>query len=75
MSRLSAALDDTLAGRDRIVMLVGEPGIGKSRLAEEFATLAREPVADVLWGSLPRACGCAAVLAVGSGAAKLHRSK
>ena len=33
MAELTAALDDALAGRGRMVMLAGEPGIGKTRLA------------------------------------------
>jgi predicted ATP-dependent serine protease len=38
MGVLQAALEDTLAGRGRLVMLVGEPGIGKTRTAREFVT-------------------------------------
>ena len=30
---LTAALDGAIAGRGRLVMLVGEPGIGKTRTA------------------------------------------
>ncbi len=33
---LTAALDDALAGRGQMVMLAGEPGIGKTRLAQEW---------------------------------------
>ena len=33
IGELVAALDDALAGRGRLVMLVGEPGIGKTRIA------------------------------------------
>ena len=47
---LTAALDDALAGRGRLVMLAGEPGIGKTRLAQELATLASAKGAKVLWG-------------------------
>ena len=40
MAQLSAALDDAMSGRGRIVMLAGEPGIGKTRTAQELAILA-----------------------------------
>ena len=36
---LNAALDDAVAGRGRMVMLAGEAGIGKTRLAQEIASL------------------------------------
>jgi hypothetical protein len=35
LAALIAGLDDAIAGRGRLFLLVGEPGIGKSRLAEE----------------------------------------
>ena len=44
------ALDDALAGHGRLLVIGGEPGIGKSRLAEELATAATESRAEVLWG-------------------------
>ena len=47
---LSRALDDALAGRGRLVVIGGEPGIGKSRLAEELASRAATDGAEVLWG-------------------------
>ena len=37
LAQLDAAIDDALVGRGRLVMLSGEPGIGKTRLADELA--------------------------------------
>jgi len=50
MARLRAKLDEARAGRGGLVMLVGEPGIGKSRTIEEFAEHARGGSALVLTG-------------------------
>jgi len=50
MAQLKAALDDALSGHGRLVMLVGEPGIGKTRTAQELAVLAGQRGAQVLWG-------------------------
>jgi class 3 adenylate cyclase len=50
MDELRAGLEDALSGRGRLLMLVGEPGIGKTRTSEEFATYATLRNAQVLWG-------------------------
>ena len=50
MDELRAGLEDALSGRGRLLMLVGEPGIGKTRTSEEFATYAALRNAQVLWG-------------------------
>jgi DNA-binding winged helix-turn-helix (wHTH) protein/tetratricopeptide (TPR) repeat protein len=47
MLALRAELDEVLAGRGRVTMLVGEPGIGKTRTAEELAHEARRRGARV----------------------------
>jgi predicted ATPase len=43
-------LDQVLGGRRQILMLSGEPGIGKSRCAEAFAHAAEDQGALVVWG-------------------------
>ena len=50
MAALETALDDALSGQGRLVMLAGEPGIGKTRTAQELAAYAKEHGAQVLWG-------------------------
>jgi DNA-binding CsgD family transcriptional regulator len=49
-ARLRSRLEEARSGRGGLVMLVGEPGIGKTRTAEEFAERARADGATVLWG-------------------------
>jgi eukaryotic-like serine/threonine-protein kinase len=50
LERLREAVDGALAGRGSLQLLVGEPGIGKTRGAEELATYARVSGARVYWG-------------------------
>ncbi|MFQ6026880.1 MAG: AAA family ATPase [Dehalococcoidia bacterium] len=50
MGELRAAMEDALSGQGRLVMLVGEPGIGKTRTAQELATYAGLRGAQTLWG-------------------------
>jgi predicted ATPase/DNA-binding winged helix-turn-helix (wHTH) protein len=50
MARLSGALDKALAGTMRARLLVGEPGIGKTRLCQEIAARARDAGARVWTG-------------------------
>ena len=50
LETLREALDHSIAGRGRIVMLAGEPGIGKTRTAQELAVHAASHDATVLWG-------------------------
>jgi eukaryotic-like serine/threonine-protein kinase len=38
---LAAQLDEAVAGSGRLVLLAGDAGIGKTRLTEELASLAR----------------------------------
>ena len=50
LARLRFGLESALAGRGRVTLLVGEPGIGKTRTAEELAAEARRRGALVLVG-------------------------
>jgi predicted ATPase/DNA-binding NarL/FixJ family response regulator len=50
LAALTADLEAALAGRGGVVLLAGEPGIGKTRLAEELAAQASARGALVLWG-------------------------
>jgi DNA-binding SARP family transcriptional activator/tetratricopeptide (TPR) repeat protein len=47
---LDEALEDALAGRGHVILLAGEPGIGKSRLAAELSSDAHARGAKVLVG-------------------------
>ena len=57
METLTGALEDALSGRGRIATLAGEPGIGKTRIAEELAAHAESRNAQVLWGRCYEAQG------------------
>ena len=50
IAQLRAAVDDAVSSRGRVVVLAGEPGIGKTRTAEELAVYARLRGAAVRWG-------------------------
>src|SRR3954468_24196283 len=50
LERPRESVDTALAGRGSLQLLVGEPGIGKTRAAEELATYARVSGARVYWG-------------------------
>jgi DNA-binding SARP family transcriptional activator len=49
--RLLRRLAEAASGRGGLVFLSGEPGIGKTRLAEELAGQASREGAQVLWGT------------------------
>ncbi len=50
LTELNAALEGALSGQGRLVMLAGEPGIGKTRTAQELAVHAENLGAQVWWG-------------------------
>ena len=50
LARLREAFEDAREGRGGLVMITGEPGIGKTRLARELEHHATQQGARVLWG-------------------------
>src|SRR5262249_4714510 len=50
LKTLRGAVEDALAGRGRIVLIAGEPGIGKTRMAQELEAYAQLRGMQVLWG-------------------------
>jgi tetratricopeptide (TPR) repeat protein len=50
LAELQAGLDDAIAGRGRLFLISGEPGIGKTRITNELATGASDRGARVIWG-------------------------
>jgi hypothetical protein len=50
LSVLVGAFEEALAGHGRLVLVIGEPGIGKTRLADELAGQVRDRGGLVLWG-------------------------
>ena len=42
LAQLDAALGEAVGGRGRVCLIAGEPGIGKTRLAEHVAASAAE---------------------------------
>jgi ATP-dependent Clp protease ATP-binding subunit ClpA len=55
LARLVSWLDRARARVGRLVLCAGEPGIGKTRLAEELADRARADGVPVAWGACPEA--------------------
>jgi DNA-binding SARP family transcriptional activator len=50
LAALDAVLADARGGRGRVVLVAGEPGIGKTRLAEETARRGAAAEMQVAWG-------------------------
>ena len=60
LAELTAALEAAEAGRGGLVLLAGEPGIGKTTLAQAFARFAVERGARLAWGRAWEAGGAPA---------------
>ncbi|TMA33954.1 MAG: hypothetical protein E6J87_08540 [Deltaproteobacteria bacterium] len=71
LAELRAGLDNVERGRGRFFLVVGEAGIGKTRLVEELARGGDAAPRDRALGTLLGRRGRAAVLAVDAGAARV----
>src|ERR671918_2225084 len=60
LGTLTEGLEAVRAGSGRVFLLAGEPGVGKSRLADELAAMARQGGVRVLWGRCWEAGGAPA---------------
>ncbi|MFL5796774.1 MAG: ATP-binding protein [Actinomycetota bacterium] len=60
MAGLLAGVGSAVSGRGRVFLIAGEPGIGKSRLADEVAWHAEQRGMRVLWGRCWEAGGAPA---------------
>jgi DNA-binding SARP family transcriptional activator len=50
LALLVAGLEDALAGRGRLFVVVGDAGSGKTHLADEVASVAKQHGCRILWG-------------------------
>ncbi len=57
LERLRKAFDNAVSGHGGLAMLVGEPGIGKTRTTQELETYAKMRGAQVLWGRTHESAG------------------
>jgi AAA ATPase domain len=57
LAALAEHLESTLAGNPRVVLCRGEPGIGKTRMAEELTGLAAARGVPVAWGPAAESSG------------------
>jgi len=60
LARIGAALDSAAAGRGQLLLLAGEPGIGKTSVADRASAAAVERGFTVLWGRCWEAGGAPA---------------
>jgi tetratricopeptide (TPR) repeat protein len=60
LMELSRGLEESLAGRGRLYLVSGEPGIGKTRLSDELSAVASAQAVPALWGRCWEAGGAPA---------------
>ena len=57
LDQMQELLEDSLGGQGRLLLITGDPGIGKTRTAEQLATYAEVRGAHVHWGRCHEAEG------------------
>jgi predicted ATPase len=60
LAALHVRVNEVFRGRGGLVLLAGEPGIGKTRTAEEVARYAQQRGAQALWGCCSEEAGASA---------------
>jgi DNA-binding SARP family transcriptional activator len=60
LASLEELLEQALVGHGRLALIAGEPGIGKTRLADELSAVADARGAEVAWGRCTRGSGAPA---------------
>ena len=70
VGELEAGLDELSGGHGRLFLITGEPGIGKTRMADELSLMAASRGVSVHWGRAWEAGGAPPVLAIHSGPAQ-----
>ena len=66
LEQLRAGLEATLAGHGQLFLLSGEPGIGKTRLADQLGTIASSCDFRVIWGRCWEGWRSPSLLAMGA---------
>jgi tetratricopeptide (TPR) repeat protein len=60
LASLEEVLEQALAGRGGLTLIAGEPGVGKTRLADELGAVANARGAQVVWGRCATGTGAPA---------------
>ena len=60
LGALEDLLEQALSGQGRLALIAGEPGVGKTRLADELGAVANARGAQIVWGRCATGAGAPA---------------